>query len=335
MGLCKCPKKKVTNQFCFEHRVNVCEHCLVEEHSACIVQSYLQWLNASEYDPVCKICGDQLASRDCIRLVCYDVFHKDCLITWASRLPPNTAPAGYKCPVCSKPVFPAANLVSPVADCLREALAAYPWARTGLDLPLIEDDSNGSSQLDWSSANGTIAREWNNETPQPAAPATPPRPLTPATDTHPRTAQTHGSSNSSGLKVTAMEDPALTHSQHREPHHHHPDPSPDTPSMTRKASTPDTRLLLPTHEDADDGENKYKRRSAVEWFTRWWRTMNRPASRHHQRLTPGVRRMVIILTCLAVITILVVLSYFSKGASDSDPMLDPFNNPNIHVEGQQ
>lgn len=33
MGLCKCPKRKVTNQFCFEHRVNVCEHCMVTNHS--------------------------------------------------------------------------------------------------------------------------------------------------------------------------------------------------------------------------------------------------------------------------------------------------------------
>ena len=32
MGLCKCPKRKVTNQFCFEHRVNVCEHCMVNAH---------------------------------------------------------------------------------------------------------------------------------------------------------------------------------------------------------------------------------------------------------------------------------------------------------------
>ena len=32
MGLCKCPKRKVTNQFCFEHRVNVCEHCMVSNH---------------------------------------------------------------------------------------------------------------------------------------------------------------------------------------------------------------------------------------------------------------------------------------------------------------
>lgn len=33
MGLCKCPKRKVTNLFCFEHRVNVCEHCLVANHA--------------------------------------------------------------------------------------------------------------------------------------------------------------------------------------------------------------------------------------------------------------------------------------------------------------
>ena len=32
MGLCKCPLRKVTNLFCFEHRVNVCEHCMVNKH---------------------------------------------------------------------------------------------------------------------------------------------------------------------------------------------------------------------------------------------------------------------------------------------------------------
>jgi hypothetical protein len=39
MGLCKCAKKKVTNIFCFEHNVNVCEHCLVSDHER--VNSYL------------------------------------------------------------------------------------------------------------------------------------------------------------------------------------------------------------------------------------------------------------------------------------------------------
>lgn len=32
MGLCKCPKRDVTNQFCYEHRVNVCENCMVKSH---------------------------------------------------------------------------------------------------------------------------------------------------------------------------------------------------------------------------------------------------------------------------------------------------------------
>ncbi|GCC45424.1 hypothetical protein chiPu_0029309, partial [Chiloscyllium punctatum] len=32
MGLCKCPKRRVTNLFCYEHRVNVCEHCLISRH---------------------------------------------------------------------------------------------------------------------------------------------------------------------------------------------------------------------------------------------------------------------------------------------------------------
>lgn len=34
MGLCKCPKRRATNLFCFEHRVNVCEYCLVDVHES-------------------------------------------------------------------------------------------------------------------------------------------------------------------------------------------------------------------------------------------------------------------------------------------------------------
>jgi len=32
MGLCKCSKRRVTNLFCFVHRVNVCEQCMLQEH---------------------------------------------------------------------------------------------------------------------------------------------------------------------------------------------------------------------------------------------------------------------------------------------------------------
>lgn len=100
MGLCKCPKRKVTNLFCFEHRVNVCEHCLVSNHNKvsgcqaghvtrvwvkhvashepcvfeppqCIVQSYLQWLQDSDYNPNCALCNIPLAEQETVRLVCY------------------------------------------------------------------------------------------------------------------------------------------------------------------------------------------------------------------------------------------------------------------------
>jgi hypothetical protein len=101
MGLCKCPKRRVTNQFCFEHRVNVCEHCMVTNHPKvsffflyfmdcykelfgfrrevkhvfsllqCIVQSYLQWLQDSDYNPICELCTKELATEDCVRLICY------------------------------------------------------------------------------------------------------------------------------------------------------------------------------------------------------------------------------------------------------------------------
>ena len=100
MGLCKCPKRKVTNQFCFEHRVNVCEHCMVQNHTKvnkknkvsktrrntdisfqCVVQSYLAWLQDSDYNPNCEFCKDPLGEEDCVRLVCYHLYHWVCLGT--------------------------------------------------------------------------------------------------------------------------------------------------------------------------------------------------------------------------------------------------------------
>ncbi|XP_064086292.1 zinc finger protein-like 1 isoform X1 [Macrobrachium nipponense] len=354
MGLCNnCPKKKLTNQFCFEHRVNVCEQCMVKDHPACVVQSYLQWLSSSDYNPVCRICDDHLGTKECIRLVCYDVFHIDCLNDWATRLPPNTAPAGYSCPACSSPVFPASNLVSPVADHLREVLSAFPWARAGLWLPLIEDTKDSTDAKELPAVNGIISPEevvkqnssstlavLHNEVPSPVS----------HTESHSRiqtgasstsNSSSTGTVSSSAVRITAAEDPPLT-SQYRGDVHH-----PSGSSVTRKSSSSDTRLLLgndieadaedkykrrPPIEGKDPDEDKYKRRSAIEWFSRWWRTMSRPSSRHHQSLIGASRRMIILLVLLGIVTIIVVLSYFARGASDDDPLLDPFNNPNIRVE---
>ncbi|XP_073806124.1 zinc finger protein-like 1 isoform X2 [Danio rerio] len=157
MGLCKCPKKKVTNLFCFKHRVNVCEHCLVSNHNKCIVQSYLQWLQDSDYNPNCSLCIQPLDSQDTVRLVCYDLFHWSCLNELASHQPLNTAPDGYQCPTCQGPVFPPRNLASPVADMLREQLSSVNWARAGLGLPLIEDPEEEET----TTHSGTSFSEWS------------------------------------------------------------------------------------------------------------------------------------------------------------------------------
>ncbi|XP_078238198.1 zinc finger protein-like 1 [Pogona vitticeps] len=68
-----------------------------------------------------------------------NLFHWSCLNETASQLPKNTAPAGYQCPSCQGPIFPPANLVSPVASVLREKLSTVNWARAGLGLPLIDE----------------------------------------------------------------------------------------------------------------------------------------------------------------------------------------------------
>jgi len=73
----------------------------------------------------------------CTVILLTDVYHWACLDQFAHQLPPTTAPAGYTCPSCKVGLFPAHNLVSPVADVLREKLAGVNWARAGLGLPLV------------------------------------------------------------------------------------------------------------------------------------------------------------------------------------------------------
>ncbi|XP_066906453.1 zinc finger protein-like 1 homolog [Halyomorpha halys] len=140
MGLCKCPKRKVTTQFCYEHRVNVCEYCVVLNHPRCVVQSYLLWLQDSDYSPHCIICKNELAIDECVRLCCYHVYHWDCLDQFVRELPDTTAPAGYKCLQCHETLLPNPVLASPVADALREKLSTVNWGRIGLGLPLAAEE---------------------------------------------------------------------------------------------------------------------------------------------------------------------------------------------------
>ncbi|CAH8573710.1 unnamed protein product [Dicrocoelium dendriticum] len=130
MGLCKCERKRVTNLFCFEHRVNVCEFCMVSSHEKCIVKSYLRWLKDCDFNPACGICRERFdeSDKECIRLICLDVFHRECLVELLESAPPTTAPAGFVCPCCGECVIPQSNHGGPVAEALRTLLAEVRWS---------------------------------------------------------------------------------------------------------------------------------------------------------------------------------------------------------------
>jgi len=147
MGLCKCPQRKVSTLFCFKHHVNVCESCLVTEHSQCIVRSYLSWLQDNDYNSNCTLCQRSLidTNEETIRLNCYDLFHWSCLNQYCLSFPNHTAPDGYTCPTCHTCIFPPLNLVSPVAEQLRRKLSTVNWANRlpMLSNNLTETENNG------------------------------------------------------------------------------------------------------------------------------------------------------------------------------------------------
>lgn len=135
MGLCKC--RVVTNLFCFQHKQSVCDKCIVTDHSKCVIKSYLQWLQDSDFDPNCPYCKRPMEDQDTIRLTCLDVFHKSCVEKYASSLPEHTAPAGFTCMACSAPIIPQANEEKPIAQELRKYLSTQSWAQPPKAIPEV------------------------------------------------------------------------------------------------------------------------------------------------------------------------------------------------------
>ena len=119
MGICKGCGLVVTSLYCYAHRVNVCEGCIVEQHPRCIVHSYKSWLEDVDADPNCSLCHSNLEHGDVVRLVCLDLFHLDCLCRQIREQPTDSGP---KCPICSFPIVPPSNNASPIAEFLRPYL---------------------------------------------------------------------------------------------------------------------------------------------------------------------------------------------------------------------
>ncbi|CAG9540763.1 unnamed protein product [Cercopithifilaria johnstoni] len=310
MGLCKCAKKRVTSLFCFEHRVNVCEYCLVENHCKCVVQSYLSWLADSDYDTNCTLCSKPLESRETVRLKCLHLFHWECLDGWARRLPANTAPAGYKCQQCQESIFPAPNQTSPIIEHLQAALQQANWARAGLGLSLLPE-------LD--------------SLPSPAS-------FIPSVVTHSVNEQQkymngHDVSHEAKPNIGNIQSGTLTtvvdvgdeYNQQRQ-------------FTVRKSTNLDesnymitSPLLLPKDRDEDLPENKYKRRSATEWLNRWFRSRYDRRTIFDPRVQWKRGIFYIIICIITVMTIFTVLSRLVDNGSNDDPAFNPLANPNIRI----
>lgn len=310
MGLCKCPKRKVTNLFCFEHRVNVCEHCLVANHAKCIVQSYLQWLQDSDFNHNCRLCNTPLSVGETTRLICYDLFHWACLNERAAQLPGNTAPAGYQCPSCSGPLFPPSNLSGPVATELREKLTTVNWARAGLGLPLMDEAAgpepetlNASDFSDWSSFNASSIAG------QEATPSTTAAPAFYSSQALRSSTPPNQPEQHTVIHMTSVEP--LTHT-----------------SAPRKVyDTRDEDRAAGALGDCDD--DKYRRRPALGWLAQLLRS--RTGSRKRPLTLLQRAGLLLLLGLLGFLALLALMSRLGRAAADSDPNLDPLMNPHIRV----
>ncbi|KAJ6654172.1 hypothetical protein lerEdw1_007269 [Lerista edwardsae] len=327
MGLCKCPKRKVTNLFCFEHRVNVCENCIVANHAKCIVQSYLQWLQDSDYNPNCRLCKTLLSTKETVRLVCYDLFHWSCLNEMANQLPKNTAPAGYQCPNCLGPVFPPANLVSPVASVLREKLSTVNWARAGLGLPLVDeietvqetDSQDAADYTDWSSFSHLDSEESAQQSSLPTFAYSPSSGLPSQQQQQQQSLDDAGASEQhTAISMNTLGGVAITLNAAS---------SPRKVYDTREGGggrSPDTRV------DFDD--DKYRRRPALGWLAQLLK--NRFSARKQPRSLMQRFLILLLIGGIAFLTLIIVMMKLGRASADNDPNLDPMFNPHIRV-GQE
>ncbi|XP_012266233.1 zinc finger protein-like 1 homolog [Athalia rosae] len=319
MGLCKCPKRKVTNQFCFEHRVNVCEHCMVTNHPKCVVQSYLRWLRDSDYSPACTLCAGALTDADCVRLTCYHVFHWACVDAYARNLPPTTAPAGYTCPTCGIEIFPQPNLVSSVADVLKAKLAGVNWARAGLGLPLLSDDRERKPAQERKVSVSEVSLSYQSHTTTPSPSIATPRTSSNVNSINSNSNSIHSSAQKSGPPYSVVNvEPSMPFSNQA------------------------TKKVFEAYDDPKDlpydhDENKYQRKSAIEWFLRWWKLISRTPARRRNSSGSLYKRyvMVTVLLFFAFVGIIIIFSWLGRIATDGDPSFDVNKNTLIRLEDKQ
>lgn len=316
MGLCKCPRKKVTNQFCFEHKVNVCEYCMVDgAHKTCIVGPYLNWLENSNFENKCNLCQTDLNTSPTIRLCCYHIFHMQCVDSYASRFPPNTAPAGYTCPTCSHPIF-AFSSKSPVAQVLENALRPYAWAKDGIDNGSTMDNQ-GNGQVNYS--NSLLL----NASTKISIPST-----------------------SDSIENKSFSQPKIVHNSLNKPQ----------PSYTSAINVSNVTSFISTNSDLSFGstssmrskfdqesrrsllsvddfqEDKYRTKSPIEFLSRWLRSKSTFVRNHRTMSSLNIYKRLLIFGFISILFLFIIIHYFIKygrQSADREKFLDPDYDPNL------
>lgn len=85
----------------------------------------------------------------------------------------------------------------------------------------------------------------------------------------------------------------------------------------------------------DHDENKYQRKSAIEWFLRWWKLISRAPVR---RKTAGsLYKRYAVITFIGVlffVGIILLFSWLGRMATDGDPSFNVLANPNVKLSDQ-
>jgi len=80
----------------------------------------------------------------------------------------------------------------------------------------------------------------------------------------------------------------------------------------------------------DHDENKYQRKSAIEWFLRWWKLISRAPVRRKAAGSLYKRYAVVaIIGIFLFVGIILLFSWLGRMATDGDPNFDMLANPNL------
>ena len=152
--------------------------------------------------------------------------------------------------------------------------------------------------------------------------------------------QNHGSSPSSTRSTTnSIQTNPPPNSTHSNNQNLGPPYSVVNMESTSSMSSPTPRRVFEAYDDPkefsyDHDENKYQRKSAIEWFSRWWRLITRtPARRRNTAGSLHKRYASLIIVGIGIfIMIIMLFSWLGRMATDNDSSFDPVNHPMINIE---